>query len=453
MEKTKNTAELTVDITKTDSEKTTPQNEETISENTNNSTSKPTSDEEENKTKEEVNQTDSKQEKEVSATDGTQKENNVVEMKNIDIDFLFDIMSVPTYSGHEYRMVTFLILWARQHNIHYEFDDYGNVYLTKGELKEGEYYPCVTSHLDTVQDKAKPYAQVGVPLTILERTNTKGQHEIYVDGMGIGADDKAGVCISLSLFDYFDKIKACFFLEEEVGCKGSSHLNTEWFKDVGYVIGWDSPEKNRAAYACSGQLLFSKDFFLNEIKDICKEHGVTVFNAEPYTDVKEIRQKTSVMCMNFGNGGYLAHSAKEYCILEDMDSACGMGIALIKKLGLRKFRMEPKSSWGGYTTKSKDEDVAYFDSIDSRNYYQYGGYSYNRNGSNYSSGSTNSTSSTTTKTTEETPNVDMEVVEYIAQTYETYIDSIKEQLKEKAKELNIDFDKEFKQLFNKEILF
>ena len=72
-------------------------------------------------------------------------------------DFVYDCMSVPTHSKKEFRMVTFIILWARKNGVKYEFDDFGNVYLTKGELAEGEFYPCVTSHLDTVQDKQDPY--------------------------------------------------------------------------------------------------------------------------------------------------------------------------------------------------------------------------------------------------------------------------------------------------------
>lgn len=178
----------------------------------------------------------------------------------LDADFIFDVLSVPTVSGAEYRMITFIMMWARENNIKYEFDTYGNIYLTKGELAEGEFYPCVTSHLDTVQSQQEAYAQFGMPLKIEERINTKGGHELYVKGMGIGADDKAGVLISLSLFKYADKLKACFFLEEERGCCGSKKLNKAWFENVGYVIGWDSPERNRAAYACSGELLFSKAF-------------------------------------------------------------------------------------------------------------------------------------------------------------------------------------------------
>ena len=181
--------------------------------------------------------------KELENKETTSVKEDVLELKltHLDKDFVYDLMSVPSKSNAEYRLVTFVILWARRNGIKYEFDDYGNVYLTKGELSEGEFYPCVTAHLDTVQDKQKSYAQVGLNLNIKTRISTSKKHEIYVDGMGIGGDDKAGVLICLSMFKHVEKLKAALFLQEEIGCKGSEHMNVDWFKNVGYVIGYDSP--------------------------------------------------------------------------------------------------------------------------------------------------------------------------------------------------------------------
>lgn len=379
-----------------------------------------------------------------------------LEVKYLDIDFVFDCLSVPSYSGAEYRMVTFILMWARANNIKTEFDNYGNIYLTKGELAEGEYYPCVTSHLDTVQTAQELYAQLGIPLKLKERINAKGGHELYVDGMGIGADDKAGILISLTLFKYTDKLKACFFLEEEVGMKGSKELNKDWFNDVAYCIGWDSPDRNRAAYATSGELLFGKDFF-ELIEETCKEHGVTNFKSEPFTDVCNIRSKTEVVCMNFGNGGYNAHASTEYVIIEDIDAACGLGVALIEKLGTEKFRM--KSKRGSYygTYSGADEDAKYlsnkFEKTTSYRSSSYTGYN-----SNHSTSTpiTNKTTSSTT-TFKDEDKVDGKVIEYIVNRYEKGIKEISEKveareakilegIKELCKKNNISHE-EFVKLF------
>lgn len=348
-------------------------------------------------------------------------------LKNLDVDFAFDVLSVPTCSRHEYRMVAFILLWARANKVDYEFDDYGNIYLTKGKLNEGEFYPCVTSHLDTVQREQEAYAQCGINLTIKERKTAKG-HELYVDGTGIGADDKAGILISLSLFKYFDKIKACFFLEEETGCQGSKKLNKAWFDNVGYVIGWDSPDRNRAAFACSGDLLMSKEFF-QKIQETCKKNGVTNFRSEPFTDVVEIRKATNVICANFGNGGYDAHQSSEYVVLEHIDGAIGLGIGLIKLLGTEKYRMPSKQT--SYSVKSNDEDVAFFASLDRP---AYGG-TY----TTYSGGRTTGTSTTNTgsKSTsasskkEEENKIQPYVLEYVVERYEKHIDNIEKKCEER----------------------
>ena len=196
----------------------------------------------------------------------------------------------------------------------------------------------------------------------------------------------------------------------------------EWFKDVGYVMGYDSPDLNRAAWACSGTKLFSKAFFDTYMKDVCAEHGLTRFLSEPFTDVKTIREKTNIICMNFGTGYYGAHGPTEYCVLEDMDNACRMGHALIEKIGNTEHKLTHKSSYnwvktasGSYSRQEDDEDEKYFKTLSGTTYTQggstYGG-RYNREdwgdeyedywgrdyayGSYGSSGSTKSTTSSTT---------------------------------------------------------
>ena len=396
------------------------------------------------------------------------EEQDELKLTHLNKDFVYELMSIPTVSKEEYRLVTFIILWARRNGIYYEFDKKGNVYLTKGELNEGEYYPCVTAHLDSVQQKQRPYAQVGTNLEIKTRVVgvTNKKHEIYVDGMGIGGDDKAGVLIGLSMFSHVDKLKACFFLEEETGCLGSKELNKEWFKNVGYVMGYDSPDLNRAAYECSGVRLFNKDFFVNHMQEICKEHGLTKFFSEPYTDVKEIRQQTNIICMNFGSGYYNGHMQNEYCVLEDMDNACRMGHALIKHLGLERYEMEHKgSSWvksanGVY--QNNDEDEAFFKKLSGYSYYggTYGGGSSGYNGgtsytktTTYSGGTATQHSSTTTQKKDDDNFIDTETVQYIVEKYDNYIDNIKKEIMNKCESNNLDFNVLFGEIFKNEIKF
>jgi len=398
-----------------------------------------------------------------------------MELNYIDKDFVYDCMSIPTHTSKEFRMVIFIILWARRNHIKYDYDEYGNIRLTKGELAEGEYYPCVTSHLDTVQSKQDPYIHAGVPLDLKTERTKDGQHKISVDtnggsAIGIGADDKGGICICLSLFKHIDKLKAYFFLEEETGCHGSDKLDKDWFKDVGYVIGYDSPDLYRAAWACSGTKLFSYDFYEKHMKEVCDRWGLTdgCFFSEPYTDVKNIREKVELICMNFGNGGYLAHSDTEYCIIEDMDHACGMGVDLINSIGRTKHYLKHEGSlWGNKnnysyvrgsdgTYKQVDEsDTAKLENLGDNRRKNFCGYS-NATNTNANTSSTN-VSSTTVKKEDE---IKFETVKYIVNRYEGHIASIKDEVLEAVKALCEQnhvlfdvFESAIKEKFNNEIKF
>lgn len=379
-----------------------------------------------------------------------------MELSYLDQNFVLDTMSIPTDSRNEFRMVIYIIQFARRNGIKYEFDDYGNVYLTKGKLEDGEYYPCVTSHLDTVQHKQEPYIRAGVSLDLKCELTKDGEHKLSVDtkgqsSIGIGADDKGGVCICLSMFDHFEKLKACFFLCEEIGCCGSKELDKDWFNDVGYCIGYDSPDLFRAAWSCSGVKLFSYEFYEKWMKPICDEWGLKdCFYSEPITDVMEIRKQTGVMCMNFGNGGYNAHMESEYCIIEHMDHACGMGIALIDHIGLTRHELKHVSSnvWqkgkyrvnNGLYVRTDVDDTKKLESLGDNS-------RYNRSYS-YQSGNSNSSTSTTTVTKDEQLNFEM--VKYIVNRYDGHILALKDEVLEAIKAIceksNIDFS-----LFEKEI--
>ena len=409
-----------------------------------------------------------------------EKQDNGIKTKFLDLPFLYDLMSVPTYSRNEYRMQMYIINWARSRQIEVSMDKKGNLYLRKGVLGENEYYPCVTSHMDTVQEKSKVYAEAGARLDIKTREKTlytekdkkfyggDVKHEIYIDGMGIGADDKGGVFISLSLMEKFDKMKAAFFVEEEVGMMGSKDMDAHFFDDCGYCIGWDSPELNRAAWKASGTRLFSMEFYEDYIKEVCDEWGMTDFRSEPFTDIINIREKTGLMCMNFGNGGYDPHMYSEYSVIEDMDHALGMGIALVEKLGnklyksigttstvsnymLGKFKEETDPN--NNLKKSDTND----DALLSKEFNTYTYSSYNNNNNYYSSANSNSSTNTSTSKSAE---ADIATLKYIADTYDTYVENIKNELTEKLKKFcetnGLDYDSALSSMnetFSKEIKF
>ena len=384
---------------------------------------------------------------EVKEEEETDPINDDMDLVYLDQKFVIETMSVPTDSRNEFRMVVYIIQFAKRNGIEYEFDDYGNIYLTKGKLAEGEYYPCVTSHLDTVQHKQEPYIRAGVNLDLKCELTKDNEHKLSVDtkgqsSIGIGADDKGGVCICLSMFEQFDKLKACFFLCEEIGCCGSKELDKDWFKDVGYCIGYDSPDLFRAAWSCSGVKLFSYEFYEKWMKPICDEWGLKdCFYSEPITDVMEIRKQTGVMCMNFGNGGYNAHSDNEYCIIEHMDHACGMGVALIDHIGLtRHYLAHSATSYATSKGTYRMDKGLYIrtDKDDTKQLENLGDTKRWPNRTSYSGGST-----TTRTTVSKDEQLNYEMVKYIVNRYDGHISALKDEVLEAVKAIceksNIDF--------------
>jgi len=403
--------------------------------------------------------------------------------KHIDVPELYEVMQVPSCSRYEFRMAAYIILWARKNGVDYKFDKKGNIYLTKGTLEEGEFYPCVTSHMDTVQDKAKPYALAGAELPLRTRrvkstVSDEYRHEIFVDGQGIGADDKLGVYISLQLVKHFDKIKAAFFVEEEIGMLGSKDLDKDFFNDVAYVVGWDSPDLIRAAWKCAGVQMFTAKFFNEKLEPVVKRWGFAAkdFRSEPFTDVCQIREKTDIMCMNFGNGGYEAHGSKEYLIIEHVDHALGMGIDIIQTIGNKEqFKFTKKtysydrtSSGIGKSENDYDDERECEKLFGTYRSSTVGGF-HSTGGNNTSHSSTRSDGKVDTKVDENAINED--TVKYIVNTYDDYVNGIKEDvekkcdtiediIKDKFREAGIDYStfgidikKEMVEVFSKEIKF
>ena len=253
-------------------------------------------------------------------------------------DFIKDVMSIPSCSSKERMMKEYITQFANDRGIELEEDAKGNVYLTKGRSTNG-YYPCLVNHMDTVQEWQNSLIDRHERLNVLERA-CNGHTELYTAGGGIGADDKLGCAIALALVDTLPVVKAAFFVEEELGMRGSKELNRNWFKDVGFCLSFDSPGRNRSSRLCSGRQLYSDTFFHEVLRPICTEHGITNFNSEPYTDVTQIRDQTPIMCYNVGNGGYDAHRHSEYLVIEDAQSAYKFGLDLMRKIGENQYWFE-----------------------------------------------------------------------------------------------------------------
>lgn len=393
----------------------------------------------------------------------------MADFKKLNKDFAYELMAVPTCSDNEFRMSNYIIMFAIQNGIDYNVDDYGNVYLTKGVVNEGEFYPCMTAHIDTVQHKHMPYIVSGCNLEVKTRTNKDNQTILYGEGYGLGGDDKCGVLIALSVIKEVPIMKASFFRNEERGCLGSKKMDKSFFQNVGYVIGFDSPDFNRSAWAVSGKQMFSKKFYEENMKEICDKHNRTKFYSEPFTDIAEIRENFPITCMNFGSGYYNAHTDTEYIVLEEVDDCIELSLELISKLKNERYYLPANlATYSYYYNKSNkneeydnSEDLKFLKTLGDNT--KYGSY-YSRywdddDDDYYSKKYSNNTSysynknTTSSKSKKTSLFSDEEIATFIVGKYEAYIEHIIDDVKDKCQKLGIDFDTEFKKIFEKEITF
>ncbi len=258
----------------------------------------------------------------------------------MDKKFLKDVLSVPTISMKEELMRDYIIKFAETNGLENKVDRKGNVYLTQGSEKmtSGEYYPCVVSHIDTVHRNQIDLIDKDIRLAIVEddKGHLTAYHPDTGDQTGIGGDDKCGVFVCLSLFENLDVLKGAFFVEEEIGMRGSKEADPTFFENVGYAIQFDAPSDNWITEICSGVKILA-DGFKEKVTPILKEGGYTMFSNDPFTDVNQLAQKFDFNCLNLGCGYHNQHSASEYVVMEEVKNSLEMGEKLIYYLGNNKY--------------------------------------------------------------------------------------------------------------------
>ena len=278
-------------------------------------------------------------------------------MKN-DLELLKEVLSVPTKTYQEERMVAYIANWLVDNNIEYYIDINNNVYATKkeSEVSDDFYFPCVIAHTDTVhnidtinvREENLKNAQDQLKLS-LKAYNDSG------NPTGIGGDDKCGVFACLKLLKELPYLKAAFFVSEETGCHGSKKADPEFFKNVGYGIQFDAPENWMITEQCYGNIIFDRESEFFEKCNVVLTEGMVEedmkYMIHPYTDVYALSNKFDFSCINFSIGYYDYHTRNEYVVVEDVFNGIEMGRKMIELLGYTKHIN---------TKKRKQEEMSRF---------------------------------------------------------------------------------------------
>jgi len=269
-------------------------------------------------------------------------------MNESKLNRLKEVLSIPTHSRDESRMIKYLCKVLNEKGYDYSVDAIGNIFVTKGNT---EFFPLFVAHTDTVH-------RVNENLTIKEYVNGEHNDKLCLTGYdcvtnepsGCGGDDKCGVFLALEMLDTLDNVKAAFFISEEIGCIGSKsavETNPEFFSNVGYAIQYDSPEGDSLSSTLMGKYLFeSSSEFTELVGDTIKGAGITKWANHPYTDIWPLLEKFDFCCLNLAAGYYRYHTKHEYVVIDDVQNGYELGLELFEILGESKYERPTKTySW------------------------------------------------------------------------------------------------------------
>lgn len=230
-------------------------------------------------------------------------------MKNMK-NYLVKLLNIHGVSGDETRVREYLIpiLTKLVDTVH--VDSYGNLL---GEKKVGDGQGAtilLSAHMDTVR---------GV---LADRNLIEKNGVITSDKGALGADDRAGIAIILTVLENINKlsfngtVKIAFSREEEIGCKGADKIDTKWYSDVDLAIVVDRRGNRDIVVGC-GMAFCSNPvgFFMEDVSKLaemdwkCVEGGIS--DAMTFSG-------NGINSINLSAGYENEHTDREYVVLNDM---------------------------------------------------------------------------------------------------------------------------------------
>ncbi len=220
-----------------------------------------------------------------------------------DFTLLKQLFCIHSKSGKEGKIRKFIWNWIKQNvpGTTIICDKPGSMYITKGK---SDTYPCIAAHLDQVQEKhSKDFRCYEAEDVIIGFSPKRREQQ------GLGADDKVGLWIGLRCLQEFECIKLAFFVQEEVGCKGSEQADMSFFDDCRFVIEPDRRGSEDLITQIGWTPLCSDEF----LKDIGYEQFSYKEAEGMMTDIEALKDNgLAISCINLSCGYYKPHTDQEF---------------------------------------------------------------------------------------------------------------------------------------------
>lgn len=165
-----------------------------------------------------------------------------------------EILKVPRPSKKEEKIIQFLLVFAKKHNLKVKKDSVGNVLISKPATKGYEKKQTIVlqSHVDMVCEKnnnIKHDFEKDPIIPIIDKEWIKAK------GTTLGADDGIGIAAQLALLAskkvQHGKIECLFTIDEETGLTGAFALKPGFFTGK-TLLNLDSEDEGELFIGCAG---------------------------------------------------------------------------------------------------------------------------------------------------------------------------------------------------------
>ncbi len=223
------------------------------------------------------------------------------------LELLEELLNIPGCSGAEGKVSDYLMRTLEPIVGTVHKDDYGNI-LAEKRYGLGKTI-LLSAHMDVVSSDINPNAKIIKDANIWKRES----------GI-LGADDRAGVAMIISIIRELDKshfkgnIKIAFTTSEEIGQIGAENIDKSFFDDVSYAISLDRrngldivTSSPYYRYCCDtyGQFFEEQsEIFMNGDEGYKKVQGGT-------SDLR-VWSQLEIDSINVSIGFYNEHRAGEY---------------------------------------------------------------------------------------------------------------------------------------------
>ena len=220
-----------------------------------------------------------------------------------------------------------------------DVDEHYNIIIRKGNTKEQ--HNCIVAHYDQIH----PYNEDFTLQFISD--NVYAIDSKTIEQIGVGGDDKCGIYIALESLKRFENLTVVFFSDEEIGCVGSSLIDTSVFADCGMVIQCDRNGYFDVITHTNGVAVANDDFMLH-INDLVRKYGFKRAMGT-VTDVGELKAR-GITCpmLNISSGYYNAHADIEYINLSDLANTLAFVLELLERETTEEHHNFVFSDYGKY---------------------------------------------------------------------------------------------------------